>query len=191
MIEVSIKDVKLFLTTDPRLFSPKAPDSGTMLMLQHTDLQREDQVLDLGCGYGLVGIYAASIIPGSHVYMADIDPTAVEISTENLAVNGISGVTVLQSDAYDSIDKNDFTVILSNPPYHTDFAVAKSFIEKGFNRLAIGGRMYMVTKRRDWYKNKLISIFGGVRIWEENGYFVFMAQKKTGSYAKVIQNSKK
>lgn len=191
MIEVSVKDVRLFLTTDPRLFSPNAPDSGTLLMLRHADLQNNDQVLDLGCGYGLVGIYAASIVPGNQVYMTDIDPAAVLISTQNLALNGINGVTVLQSDAYDSLDKNDFTVILSNPPYHTDFSVAKFFIEKGFNRLAIGGRMYMVTKRKDWYKNKLISVFGGVRIWEENGYFVFMAQKKTGSYAKAIPNSKK
>ena len=191
MIEVSVKDVKLFLTTDLRLFSPKAPDSGTLLMLRHTDLNKEDLVLDLGCGYGLVGIYAASIIPPSQVYMTDIDPTAVLISTENLAVNGINGVTVLQSDGYDAIDKNNFTVILSNPPYHTDFSVAKTFIEKGFNRLAIGGRMYMVTKRKDWYKNKLISVFGGVRIWEEDGYYVFMAQKKTGSYANAIPNSKK
>jgi 16S rRNA (guanine1207-N2)-methyltransferase len=75
-------------------------------------------------------------------------------------------------------------MILSNPPYHTDFSVAKMFIEKGFNRLSIGGRMYMVTKRKEWYRNKLKSIFGGVRIWELNGYFVFMSIKKSRTYAK-------
>lgn len=192
MLEVLIKDVKIYLNTDPRLFSPKAPDQGTLSMLQHVDLAKEDRVLDLGCGYGIVGIYAASVIPGNQVYMTDVDPTAVEISAMNLNVNGISGVTVLQGNAYDSIDRNDFTVILSNPPYHTDFSVAKTFIEKGFNRLAVGGRMYMVTKRKDWYKNKLVSIFGGVRIWEENGYYIFMAQKKSSSYANAShKNSNK
>ena len=63
------------------------------------------------------------------------------------------------------------------------FTVAKRFIEKGFNRLKIGGKMYMVTKRKDWYKNKLISIFGGVRIHEIDGYYVFEAEKRSASYA--------
>lgn len=183
MLEVLINNIKLYLHTDPRLFSPKAPDQGTLFMLHHVEFDKDDRVLDLGCGYGLVGIYAASVIPGNRVCMTDIDPAAVEVSSMNLTVNGISGVTVVQGNAYDSIDRNDFTVILSNPPYHTDFSVAKTFIEKGFNRLAVGGRMYMVTKRKDWYKNKLISVFGGVRIWEENGYYVFMAQKKSSRYA--------
>ena len=189
MIEVNVRDVKLYLNTDSRLFSPNAPDQGTLFMLGHVDFQQDDRVLDLGCGYGLVGIYAASIITPGHVYMTDIDPVAVEISSENAAMNGVSGVTILQGDAFASVDRNDFTVILSNPPYHTDFSVAKTFIEKGFNRLSIGGRMCMVTKRKDWYKNKLISVFGGVHIWEENGYFIFMAQKKNSSYANAITHN--
>lgn len=178
----------LYLNTDSRLFSPKSPDQGTLFMLSHVDFQQSDQVLDLGCGYGLVGIYAAGILPPDHVYMTDIDPVAVEMAVENAMMNGVTGVTILQSDAYTAIEKCDFTMILSNPPYHTDFSVAKTFIEKGFNRLSIGGCMYMVTKRKEWYKNKLISVFGGVHIWEENGYFLFMAQKKAGTYAKAGHN---
>jgi 16S rRNA (guanine1207-N2)-methyltransferase len=65
-----------------------------------------------------------------------------------------------------------------------DFSVPKHFIEKGFNHLKIGGKLFMVTKRKEWYKNKLISVFGGVKIWEENGYYVFMAQKTQSSYSK-------
>lgn len=70
---------------------------------------------------------------------------------------------------------NDFTLILSNPPYHTDFSVPKHFIEIGFKKLVLGGKLIMVTKRLDWYKNKLTSIFGGVKI---NGYYVFIAEKR-------------
>jgi 16S rRNA (guanine1207-N2)-methyltransferase len=62
--------------------------------------------------------------------------------------------------------------------------VAKAFIEKGFNRLKIGGKMVMVTKRKDWYKNKLSSIFGGVRIYEINGYFVFEAERRSKYYGR-------
>jgi len=65
--------------------------------------------------------------------------------------------------------------------------VAKAFIEKGFNRLKLGGRMLMVVKRREWYKNKLISVFGGVKIHEIDGYYVFEAVKKSPNYAKRAQ----
>jgi len=183
MIEVNVKGIALQLETDLSLFSPKAADRGTLTMLEHVDFSNEDCVLDLGCGYGLVGILAAKIIPSDHVYMTDIDPCAVQIASDNLKRNAIEGVTLTQGDAFSGVNRSDFTLILSNPPYHTDFSVARTFIEKGFNRLAVGGKMFMVTKRKDWYKNKLISIFGGVRIWEENGYFVFMAQKNSDRYA--------
>jgi len=85
-----------------------------------------------------------------------------------------------------------FQIILShhkNKPFcfglsvHADFSVPKHFIEKGFNRLKVGGKIYMVTKRKDWYKNKFIAIFGGVKIEEFDGYFVFCAEKRSTQYA--------
>ena len=60
--------------------------------------------------------------------------------------------------------------------------MAKSFIEKGFNRFLIGGKFYMVTKRKEWYKDKFISIFGGVKIYEKNGYYIFEAKKRDFKY---------
>ena len=87
------------------------------------------------------------------------------------------------SDGFKALDDTGFDLILSNPPYQSDFAVARSFIEKGFNRLKIGGRLVMVTKRREWYRNKLIAIFGGVKIREIDGYFVFMAERRRMRYA--------
>ncbi len=71
----------------------------------------------------------------------------------------------------------------ANPPYQSDFAVARHFIEKGFNRLNIGGSLFMVTRRRAWYENKLRAIFGGCRVTERDGYFVFSAQKRSARYA--------
>ena len=124
MLEVEVKGIKLYLQTQPGLFSPNAPDRGTVHMLQHVEFAQEDIVLDLGCGYGLVGIYAASIIPSTHVYMTDIDPEAVAAAAVNLEVNGISGVTVVHGSAYDSVDRSDFTLILSNPPYVTAESMA-------------------------------------------------------------------
>ena len=77
-----------------------------------------------------------------------------------------------------NIPECDFTLILSNPPYHADFSVAKHFIEAGFRHLAVAGRLVMVTKRLEWYRNKITSVFGGVRVEEIDGYYVFVAEKR-------------
>lgn len=183
MIKTNIKGIDLIFETSIGVFSPKDIDLGTLSMLSLVDFQKNDKVLDLGCGYGIVGIWAARIVGEENVVMVDIDEEAVELSLKNSSLNNVQ-VKTLKSDGFTNLDEKDFTLILSNPPYHTDFSVARTFIEKGFNRLRIGGRMYMVTKRKGWYKNKLTAIFGGVKIWEINGYFVFMSIKKSSAYAK-------
>ena len=174
---------RLELETDPALFSPARADRGTLAMLSRAHFEAGMKVLDLGCGCGLVGILAARICGEENVIMSDIDPLAVRIAARNAARNGVPGVRAAVSDGLSGIDATGFDLILSNPPYQSDFSVAKRFIEKGFNRLAIGGRMLMVTKRREWYRNKLSAIFGGVRIDAIDGYFVFEAQKRDARYA--------
>lgn len=190
MINVSISDINMQFKTSDEVFSPKNADKGTLAMLSVVECDMDDKVLDLGCGYGIVGIYFAKKLSSKNVVMTDIDNNAVELSKENIVLNNVQGISIYQSDGLKEISDHNFTVILSNPPYHTDFSVPKEFIEKGFNRLVIGGKMYMVTKRKDWYKNKLISVFGGVRIWEIDGYYVFMAIKKDASYANAKQRNK-
>ena len=184
MITVQIDDMILDLRTNPALFSPNQADIGTLAMLSCISLSPSDKLLDLGCGYGLVGIYAAKIIGDHHVTMVDVDPIAVRVAKQNAANNRVQNIRILQSDGFSNIDDTDYTLILSNPPYHTDFSIAKHFIEKGFNRLALGGKMLMVTKRKNWYKNKLSAIFGGVQIKEINDYFVFTAEKRSTRYGK-------
>lgn len=191
-ISVKVKDIEMKFSTSEELFSPKDIDKGTLDMLSVVDFNNNDKVLDLGCGYGIVGILAAKIIGAGKVFMLDKVNTAVQYAKNNAVLNNVSEVNVCQSDGFQNLYEKDFTLILSNPPYHADFTVPKEFIEKGFNRLAIGGKMYMVTKRKEWYRNKLISVFGGVKVWEIEDYFVFMAVKKSSSYANVkIQKTKK
>lgn len=185
MINANIKNIDMKFETSNEVFSPQNVDRGTLAMLSVVDFNSNDKILDLGCGYGVVGILAAKIIGSDNVVLADIDSNAVSLAKENIILNNVKGIKLYHSNGFKEIDEKNFTMILSNPPYHADFSVPKEFIEKGFNRLQIGGKMYMVTKRKDWYKNKLISIFGGVKIWEIDGYYVFLAIKKQSSYANV------
>ncbi len=169
--------------TTPELFSPRGLDRGTEAMLSTVTFAPGERVLDLGCGCGVVGILAAKIVGAENVVMTDIDTDAVRVSKMNAERNAAQGVTVLQSDGFRDHQETDFDWILSNPPYHEDFSVAKNFIMKGFNRLKIGGKLVMVTRRRLWYQKKLTSIFGGTEVHEIDGYFVFRAEKRRDSYA--------
>lgn len=201
MFEVEIWNNKLIFDTDPSLFSPMSADRGTMAMLRTVGLKQDAQnvqdgqnnqnnqnaqhllpdekVLDLGCGYGIVGIAAAKVIGGNRVYMVDNNEKAVLLSRKNAVGNSVPDVTIVCGDGVSAFKDVDFSLILCNPPYHTDFSVAKAFIEQGFRSLKQGGRMIMVVKRLDWYRNKLTAVFGGVRTVEDDGYFILTSEKRS------------
>lgn len=181
LIEEQVQGIDLVLNTNEEVFSPTAVDKGTRAMLSFVEFKEGDKVLDLGCGCGVVGILVAKQIGAENVVMCDVSENAVQLSKQNAVANGVDGVTIRLSDGLRDISETGFTIILSNPPYHTDFAVAKEFIEDGFKKLALGGKMIMVTKRLDWYRNKLSSVFGGVTVKEKDDYYVFLAEKR-GNY---------
>lgn len=179
MIRTKIKDVELTFDTSEGVFSPSAIDQGTLAMLSEVEFHLNDKVLDLGCGYGVVGILAAKMIGAENVTMCDISEEALALSRRNAELNLVETVDIVQSNGFDKIHHMDFTIVLSNPPYHTDFSVAKGFIENAFAQLVVGGKLLMVTKRLDWYKNKITSTFGGVKVVEKEGYYIFIAEKRT------------
>jgi 16S rRNA (guanine1207-N2)-methyltransferase len=168
--------------THQSAFSPKYADPGTLAMLSAVDPAAcvEGTVLDLGCGYGLVGIAMAKVIGDGRVVMIDNDPQAVALSKTNAARNGVGGIRILCGDALSPLaDDETFSLILCNPPYHEDFGVPKRFIEQSFRHLRMGGALVMVVKRLTWYRNKLHSIFGAVTVRGINDYHVLTAEKRT------------
>jgi len=176
-VKFTYEDIPMEFETSNKVFSPRNIDAGTIAMLSQVEFSSEDKVLDLGCGYGVVGIVAAKLIGDTNIVMSDISDDAIELAKKNIMLNNVENISIIKSDALDKIEDTDFTIILSNPPYHVDFSIPKSFIEQGYKKLSYGGKMYMVTKRKEWYKNKFIRIFGGVKIYEADGYYVFMSEK--------------
>lgn len=179
MIECTINGICLKMHTESSLFSPNSLDSGTRTMLSQIEFQSGQKILDLGCGYGVIGIYAAHFSGAENVTMVDINPIAIELARKNAMYHNLGAIHIFQSDGFQNIKEREFDLILSNPPYHVDFKVPKNFIESGFHHLKHGGRMVLVTKRYKWYKNKLQSVFGGVKVIEKNGYYIFISQKRT------------
>lgn len=183
-MNIDIKGLTLSMETAPGLFSPAHADRGTLAMLSKVEFLPGQRVMDLGCGWGLVGVTAAKICGAENVYMCDIDANAVETARRNAENNGVGGVNICVSDGFKAVDAAGFDLILSNPPYQTDFSVAKSFIEKGFNRLKIGGTMYLVVKREKWYLNKMRAVFGGAMSETADGYCIISAQRRSVSRAR-------
>lgn len=187
MVQIELNNIKLEFKTNNKVFSPSNIDKGTLAMISQVEFNKNDKILDLGCGYGFVGIYSSKITAPENVIMCDISEEAINLSKFNAIKNGFKDLKIVQSDGLDNIIDNDFSLILSNPPYHVDFSVIKKFIENSYKKMISGGRMYMVTKRKKWYKNKLISIFGGVKINEVDGYYVFMVEKRNDKPLKKIK----
>lgn len=178
LLKETICGQKIILETGNYYFSPKSIDKGTLFLLSKVQVTEEDKVLDLGCGYGVVGISIGKLIGEEKVILSDISEEALSLTNANLLRNGLNNVRVVKSNGLKEIPDRDFTLILSNPPYHADFSVAKAFIEESYKRLVLGGKLMMVTKRLPWYRNKMTSVFGGVKVFEQEGYYVFVAEKR-------------
>lgn len=128
MVTETINGIQLTFETANDSFSPLHIDKGTLAMLSTVTFSHSDKVLDLGCGYGVVGILAARLIGEQHVVMSDIEEQSVALSKKNAEMNGVGGVKVVLSDGFRSIQDMDFTRILSNPPYHSVFANQIGFV---------------------------------------------------------------
>jgi 16S rRNA (guanine1207-N2)-methyltransferase len=181
VIDCVVWEQPLQLETDSQLFAPQAADPGTLAMINQVRLQPADRLLDLGCGYGLVGLAAAKVLGPQQVVLVDINPLAVQLARRNAARNGLAGLRVIEGDGPAAVAPEQFSLILCNPPYHTDFSVARRLIEQSYACMSEGARFYLVVKRLIWYQKKMTAVFGGVQVRESNGYYVLCSEKRPRS----------
>jgi len=138
-------------------------------------------VLDVGCGYGPIGLTAARLVGSGHVTMIDINERAVELAKENAKLNGITNVTILQSDLFEAVKTERFQVILTNPPIRAGKAVVHRIFEEGYELLQEGGSMWVVIQKKQGAPSamdKLEAIFGEVEeVTRDKGYWILRAQK--------------
>lgn len=170
--QVEFQGQALTVQSAPGVFSPRGLDTGTAFMLAQIQPTAGARFLDLGCGTGIVSRIAYEIW-GCQVVAVDVNARALRLAAHNAPQ-----AEVVASDGFGSLKGRQFDLIASNPPYHTDFGVAKAFVEGAHAHLAPEGMLYLVVKRSDWYIQKVRHVFGGCRIAEENGYTVIVAQKR-------------
>lgn len=165
------------------VFSKDNVDYGTYVLLR-TILKKIDisgDVLDIGCGYGPIGIVLSKSFSNVKVTMTDVNGTAVALSQENAKRNNAKNVIEIKlSNAYENIDKT-FDFIVSNPPIKAGKKVLLNILLGSYDRLNDGGNLIFVIKKKfgeDSVKKELQKIFKSVEVIKrDSGYYILSAKK--------------
>jgi 16S rRNA (guanine1207-N2)-methyltransferase len=144
------------------LFSPRAIDDGSRLLLDHLKLAPGDACLDLGCGYGVLGLCLAKLAPQGHTLMIDKDFVAVDYAEKNRLLNGIKNASCQLSNGFDQIPAQQFDVIVSNIPAKVGKEMLYIYLFDALRYLKPGGSFYIVTITglRLFFKRGFSEVFG-------------------------------
>ena len=162
------------------LFSPKAIDEGTLLLMDHLDVRPDDVALDIGCGYGPLGLAIARQAPQGQVHLIDKDYVAVDYTRDNASRNSIDNVEVYLSNALSAVPPDlPLSLVVSNLPakvgnelFHITFSDAR-------DRMQPGARIVVVTINglRSFIKRSFTDVFGNyTKIKQGRSYTISMAE---------------
>lgn len=178
-VPVELQGIQFQLTVQPGVFSGRKLDDATALLIGALRLRRGDDVLDLGCGAGAIGIAAALLSPEGQTLLVDSNPQAVRLAERNIADNHIPNATVLLSDAYSAVPGRRFDVIATNPPFHQHAketrGVAERFVREAPDYLRPGGRLYVVANAFLPYQRTMGSVFDAVQVVAANASYRVLA----------------
>lgn len=185
-IDVTLRGVELQFQTDAGVFSKSRIDTGTKLLIDGLRLTPEIQsVLDLGCGYGPIGLTIASLLPKAKVYMGDINERAVELTRMNARSNSVTNVEIRAGEGFTAFTGLTFDLIVTNPPIRAGKQVIYEMVDTAPAFLNDGGWFVAVIATKQGAKSferKLEEVFGNVTEWEKgSGFRVVAAQKRDSS----------
>ena len=173
---------KLFeLFSDNGVFSKSGLDEGSNILIEYIlKLPLNGRLLDMGCGYGPIGLTLATFFENSFVDMFDINERAVNLARKNQEKLGIKNVEIGVSDGFKNV-KNEYNFIFINPPIRAGKQVIYKMFEDSFASLCNDGNLVIVIRKSHGApsaQKKLIEIFGNCEIKEKNkGYYILQSTK--------------
>ena len=182
--EITLRGIRLTLTTDAGVFSKQGLDYGSKALIERMDIPPGARILDVGCGYGPIGLMAARLAPGGFADLVDVNERAVELARLNAEASGIRNASVIQSDGLAAVGDKRYDVILTNPPIRAGKAVVHRIFEECAAHLAPGGALWVVIQTKQGAPSaraKLEAIFGEdavAEIGKDKGYRIFKAINK-------------
>lgn len=147
-IRENLRGFDLTFKTTYDLFSYKKIDSGTRLLIEALEIPHSAVCLDLGCGYGPVGITMAKLNPNGKVFFVDRDFVAVEYTKTNCRINGVENFNARLSNGFDSLKNVEFDVIAANLPTHIAKKVLEQIMTEAKEHINSRGKFYVVCVNR-------------------------------------------
>jgi 16S rRNA (guanine1207-N2)-methyltransferase len=182
-ITYRLENRELQLWTDRGVFSGSRVDHGSDILIQ-TVYRLEtnpEGLLDLGCGYGPIGLSLGKAWPGCRIVMVDVNHRAMDLAVRNAQANGVSA-EVLSSDEFaDAMADARFDVVVTNPPIRAGKAVVYSLFRQAYDHLTEGGRLYVVIQKKQGAESaakELLRLFGQCETVErESGFHILCSVK--------------
>jgi 16S rRNA (guanine1207-N2)-methyltransferase len=180
--DVTIRDHVYAVRARPGVFSWRGVDPGTVMLLESLDLRPSDEVLDVGAGYGIIGLHAAERVGPDHATLVDVDLLACDSATQTLRANGIENPDVVLGDGVAAAGDRRFTLVVSNPPFHSGHVqgaeMVQALIAEAYDILAPRGRLVLVANRFLPYDRPMARVFGlAETLAQDASYHVLSATK--------------
>ena len=138
-------------------------------------------LLDIGCGYGTMGLAYGKAYPELSIEMIDVNERALLLARENAQKNGIKNVDIYESNLYDAVKKSQYEIIISNPPIRAGKTVVHTILEKAYDYLSENGQLVIVIQKKQGApsaQKKMEEVFGNCeRIQWDKGYWILVSTK--------------
>jgi len=144
-IETTLRGERWSFITDTGMFSPRHVDPGSRQLIEAMEIEPGERVLDVGAGYGPVGLVAARLTGDAGlVTMVEVNQRAADLVVENATLNGVANYRVVVSDLFEPAEVGEQDVVVTNPPTHAGKQMVLELLRRAAASLRLGGRMYLV-----------------------------------------------
>jgi 16S rRNA G1207 methylase RsmC len=174
IIRARILNFDLIFKSASGIFSATEIDRASKLLIESAEIPTHSRILDLGCGYGMIGIVAAKSCPTCYVILTDINRRAVKLAKENILLNRVGNAEVRQGDIYESVQDGKFDAILLNPPMVAGRDIVMRMIKQAPNYLNKNGSLQIVANKNKGGKflfDEMKKIFKDVKVLKKSGGF--------------------
>lgn len=182
-VNYHLNGINLNLTTDAGVFSKNRVDYGSGVLIEQM-LEQDlpgGNILDVGCGYGPIGLFAAKKWPDRQVDMVDVNERAMDLARRNAAANGAGNVNIFASDCYQAVS-SQYAMIVTNPPIRAGKAIWSSILSEAKDHLTDGGILLVVIQKKQGApsaKKLMAASLGNCEILtRDKGYYILKSVKK-------------
>lgn len=181
--EFDFKGNTLTFTSDAGVFSKNFIDFGSQVLLNAIEIKNECKtILDVGCGYGAMGVSLAYTYPDKQFDLVDVNLRAMDLCRLNAKNNNVNNVEVYESSVYSNVNKS-FDLILSNPPIRAGKEVVHMILEEAYLHLNNLGELWIVIQKKQGApsaKKKMEDVFGNVEVVKKDkGYYILKSVKNS------------